>query len=56
MKEFMFIYEDEHGGELKSDIVVCNSFIAALKIREAVFANSLINDLYYIRILEIDSQ
>jgi hypothetical protein len=50
MKTYKFIYEDQKGNELKSELLQFRNIKEAKKVSYIVYANSLLNDLHKIRV------
>lgn len=50
MKTYTLIFEDKKGNELKSDEITALNIKEARKTRDNVLANSMINDLFKIKV------
>jgi len=50
MKNYSLIYEDKKGNELKRSETTALNIKEARKYRDAILANSMINDLYKIKV------
>ena len=50
MKTYILIFEDKQGNELKRDETTALNIKEAKKTRDKVLANSMINDLFKIKV------
>jgi hypothetical protein len=50
MKNYNLIFEDKKGNEIKRESVDAKNIAEARKIRDNIFANSMINDLFKIKV------
>jgi hypothetical protein len=50
MKTYIFIYEDKQGNELKRSETTASNIKEARKTRDNILANSMINDLFKIKV------
>ena len=50
MKTYLLIFEDKQGNELKRDETTALNIKEARKTRDKVLANSMINDLFKIKV------
>jgi hypothetical protein len=50
MKTYILIFEDKQGNELKRDETTAFNIKEARKTRDKVLANSMINDLFKIKV------
>jgi hypothetical protein len=50
MKTYILIFEDKQGNELKRDETTALNIKEARKTRDKVLANSMINDLFKIKV------
>ena len=50
MKTFVFIFEDNKGNELQRKERICQNKKEAFKLANRILAESMINDLYMIKV------